>query len=294
MNPFRLKFNAMSQKMKYPNFVLTVFAWVQVLCFLMAVPAMAAETVIQVGGTGSATPLIEALGKAYKRKALDVQIRVMHPPMGSSAALRAVMAGAIDLAFSGKPLGAAEREKGGQDWELGSTPFLLVTREPGRLGNVDLARLAEIYAGRVATWTDGAPIRLVLRAPQESDTLLLRNLSESMDKAVELAMTRTGLPVAANDLENVALLEKTPGALGTSNLALLIGLESSLHPVSLNGVAPTLANLEKGLYPHAKPIYAIRGPAISSSASRFLEFMLSAEGRKVIAKQGYLPAKSGR
>lgn len=274
------------------RFVRGGLTWGAISLALVATPAVAAETLIQIAGTGSSTPLMEAFAKAYGRKAPGVQIKILMPPMGSSGSIRAVMAGAIDLAFAGKPLGRPEIDKGGQAVPLGITAFVMVTREPGRLKNIDTEQLARIYSGETTTWTDGSPIRLVLRFPEESDTKLLRALSPAMDKAMGQALTRTGLPVAANDLENIALLEKTPGSFGMSNLALLTGMESGLNPVFLNGVAPTLANLEKGLYPHEKPLYLIWGPSVSDAARGFIEFIRSAEGRKLLTRQGYIPAKS--
>jgi phosphate transport system substrate-binding protein len=264
-----------------------------VLGLLVVLPGMAAEAMVQVGGTGSATPVLEALGKAYGRKVPEVRIRALLPPLGSAAARRAVMAGAIDLALSGTPLAPADRERGGRDWELGRSAFVLVTRDAGRLDNIATGQLAEIYSGKVSSWADGTPIRLVLREPRETDNLILSGLSPTMAGAVKVALSRKGLPVAANDLDNMALLEKTPGALGTANAALLTGLRSSLRPVSLNGVAPTLANLERGLYPHAKSLFVIRGPAISPPAQGFLDFMLSAEGRRILGQHAYIPAGSG-
>jgi len=238
--------------------------------------------------------VVEALAKAYERKAPGTRVHFLLPPMGSSAAMRAVMAGAIDLAFTGTPLEPAEREKGGVDFALGRTPFVLAAREAGRLDNVDASRLARIYAGEITTWSDGSPIRLILRPPRESDTRTLRGLSPAMDKAMDLALARKGLPIAANDLENLGLLENTPGAFGATNLALLIGTGSALRPLPLDGVAPTLANLEKGLYTLVKPLYAVRGPAPSAAARAFLEFASSEEGRAILARQGYASPRSGR
>lgn len=257
----------------------------------VALPAIGAETLVRIAGTGSATPVMEALAKAYSRKAPAVQVKVLLPPLGSSGAIRAVMAGGLEVAFSGKPPGPADQSKGARDAFLGVTPFMMVTREPGRLDNIQTERLADIYSGRVAVWHDGTPIRLILRSPEESDTKLLRELSPAMDRAMEQALARVGLPIAANDLENVALLEKTPGSFGMSNLALLMGLGSALHPVTLNGVAPTLANMEKGLYPHDKPLYLVWGPQASEAARNFIDFIRSSEGRKILSTQGYIPAK---
>jgi len=257
---------------------------------LAGTSASARAETITVGGTGSATPLIERFASAYKSLKPDLSVKVIDPPMGSNGAVRAVLAGSVDLAFPGKPLTAEERAKGGQDWELGRTPFLVVTSKDAPSAGFSLEQMAAIYGGKVSTWPDGSPIRLVLRSPSESDTRLLRELSPAMDAAVEAALARTGMLVAANDQENVDMLENTPGSLGATNLALLQARDRKLSAIPLNGVAPTLANLAQGSYPHAKSIYVVRGSALSPAAQGFLEFVLSASGRAILDGAGYLAA----
>lgn len=248
-----------------------------------------AET-ITVGGTGSATPLIEQFARAYQSLKPEVSVKVIEPPMGSNGSIRAVLAGAIDLAVPGKPLAEAEKAQGGQDWELGRTPFLVVTSKQPQPTGFTFEQLAAIYGGKVTAWADGSPIRLVLRSPTESDTLILRQMSPAMDQAVETALARPGLPVAANDLENVGLLEKTPGSLGATNLGLLQSRGGQLQALPLNGVAPTLAALSRGTYPHSKSLYLARGPKLSPAAQGFLEFARSASGQEILNRAGYLPA----
>ncbi len=81
-----------------------------------------AET-LTVGGTGSATPLVERFAQVYGGLKPDITVRVINPPTGSNGSIRAVLTGAIDLAVPGKPLSDAEKAQGGRDWELGRTPF---------------------------------------------------------------------------------------------------------------------------------------------------------------------------
>ena len=247
-----------------------------------------AETLV-VGGTGSATPLVEQFAQAYGRIKPDITVRLISPPMGSNGSIRAMLAGAIDLAVPGKPLSDAEKAQGGQAWELGRTPFLVVTSKQPPPPGFTFEQLAAIYSGKVTAWADGSPIRLVLRSPTESDTLILRKLSPMMDAAVEAALARPGLLVAANDLENADLLEKTPGSLGTANLGLVQDQNRALHALSINGAAPTLAALSQGTYPWSKAIYVARGPTLSPAAQGFLEFMLSAAGRDLLERAGYIP-----
>jgi len=257
---------------------------------LAGAPASARAETITVGGTGSAAPLIERLASAYKSQKPDFSIKIIDPPIGSNGAIRAVLSGAIDLAFPGKPLAAEERAKGGQDWELGRTPFLLATSKEAPPAGFSSEQLAAIYGGEVSAWPDGSPIRLVLRSPSESDTRLLRELSPAMDAAVEVALARAGMLVAANDLENVDMLEKTPGSLGATNLALLQARDRKLNAIPLNGVEPTLANLAQGRYPHAKSQYVVRGSKLAPAAEGFLAFVLSASGGALLDGAGYLSA----
>lgn len=245
---------------------------------------------LTVGGTGSAMPLIGQFAQAYGSLEPNVKVRVVDPPLGSNGAIRAVLAGAVDLAVLGKPLTEAEKAQGCQDWELGRTPFLVVTERKLPLPGFTVEQLAAIYSGKMTTWSDGSPIRLVVRNLFESDTLILRKMSPDMDRAVDVALARPGMLVAANDLENIDLLERTPDSLGTSNLALVQAQNRKLNALPIDGKEPTLAAMRQGTYPYSKSIYLARGPRLSPVAQGFLEFILSASGKEILDRAGYVPA----
>ena len=247
---------------------------------------------LTVGGTGSAMPLVGQFAQAYGSLEPNVKVRVVDPPLGSNGAIRAVLAGAVDLAVLGKPLTEVEKAQGCQDWELGRTPFLVVTERKLPLPGFTVEQLAAIYSGKMTTWSDGSPIRLVVRNLFESDTLILRKMSPDMDRAVDVALARPGMLVAANDLENIDLLERTPDSLGTSNLALVQAQNRKLNALPIDGKEPTLAALRQGTYPYSKSIYLARGPKLSPVAQGFLEFILSASGKEILDRAGYVPAPS--
>lgn len=247
---------------------------------------------LTVGGTGSAMPLVGQFAQAYGSLEPNVKVRVVDPPLGSNGAIRAVLAGAVDLAVLGKPLTEAEKAQGCQDWELGRTPFLVVTERKLPLPGFTVEQLAAIYSGKMTTWSDGSPIRLVVRNLFESDTLILRKMSPDMDRAVDVALARPGMLVAANDLENIDLLERTPDSLGTSNLALVQAQNRKLNALPIDGKEPTLAAMRQGTYPYSKSIYLARGPKLSPVAQGFLEFILSASGKEILDRAGYVPAPS--
>jgi len=261
-------------------------AWLACLPALTVPGPILAETVT-VGGTGSSTPLIRQLGEAYLKIEPEIKVEVIDPPMGSSGSIRAMMAGAIDLAVPGKPLTDAQREQGGWHQELGRTPFLFVTSKQPPL-SLTLEQIAAIYSGGTTRWADGSPIRLVMRSRQESDSRILSSLAPVMESAVEIALERPGLLIAPNDLINLELLNKTPGSLGTTNLGLLQSQEYNLQIITVDGIVATLDALYRGVYSHYKELYIAHGPKVSPAARGFLEFILSASGQEVMNREGYL------
>lgn len=258
----------------------------------IGLPEAASAETLTVGGTGSSTPLIERFAQAYAKLKPEITVRVIDPPIGSSGSIRAILAGASDLAVPGRPLNDEEKARGGQDWELGRTPFLIVTSQKQPQPGFSFAQLAAIYEGKQTAWPDGSPIRLVMRSPTESDTLLLRKLSPEMDRAFETALARPGILVAANDLENLQLLEKTPGSLGTTNLGLLKSQNSTLQVLDLNGMKPGLDDLREGRYPYYKTLYLARGPKLSPAAQGFIDFVLSTAGKEILEHSNYQPASA--
>ena len=54
----------------------------------------------------------------------------------------------------------------------------------------------------------------------------------------------------------------------------------------------TLAAMRQGTYPYSKSIYLARGPKLSPVAQGFLEFILSASGKEILDRAGYVPASS--
>lgn len=265
----------------------SIKGWIVLWAIWMGLPGAVLAETLTIGGTGSATPLIERFAQAYAKRKPEVAVRIIDPPMGSSGSIRAVLAGVNDLAVAGRPVNEDEKTKGGQSWALGRTPFVMATSRQQPHPGFDLEQLAAIYEGKQTTWPDGSPIRLVLREPTESDTLVLRKMSPALDRAVGAALARPGMLVAANDLENLKLLEKTPGSLGSTNLGLLQTRTGGLQALALGGTKPDLDALAAGNYPYDKTLYLVRGPQLAPAAQAFVDFMLSDASKGLLEQSGY-------
>jgi phosphate transport system substrate-binding protein len=206
-----------------------------------------------VGGTGSgAIPFQKALDGAH-------QLHFV-PNLGTSGGLKALAAGAIDLALSARNLTEAEKAQGLVERELFQTPVVFAVNSDVPLRRATLAELAALYAGRTASWSSGMPVRLVLRPDTDSDSRFLKSMSPAMAEALVLAQARPGATVATTDTDATEALERIGGSLGMTTLGLVRAEGRRLQVLELDGVKPGIDTLLAKRYPFGKAIFlATRG-----------------------------------
>jgi phosphate transport system substrate-binding protein len=263
-----------------------------VLFLLASGSAPARGETIRISGTGGSMETMKLLAAAFRKD--HPNVRIVHlPNVGSSAAIKAVLAGALDVGVTSRPLTADEERRGAVQHQFAVTPLVLATGTGTRASGITAGKLAEIYAGSVTTWPDGSPIRLVLRPEADSDTLTLRSLSHDMDRALKAALSNKRMPVAITDQDSADMLERVPGALGTVTLAQVFTEKRAVNVLSLNGVAPTLESLRDGSYPLSKTLYLVTRGVPSFHAGLLVDYTRSAAGRAILSKAGHV-ARAGR
>lgn len=271
-----------------------IAAWfVAAFCWAGVLPAPAAEAIL-VGGPGSGSRLLQALADEYAKTARGAQVVVADPPLGSSAAIRAVREGKLRLAISTRPL--KDDELGGDlvELEFARTPFVFASRDDVQGGGFTLGELEDIYAGRRMQWDNGTPIRLILRSKFASDTRVISAMSPGLDQAASFALDRRGMVVATSDLEALQMIERTPGSLGPTTLGLVRVLDSRVRVLPIAGRMPSARTLSDGSYPWFKTLYLVipRHPAADVQA--FLDFLRSPQAANFLGSIEYLPVSHGK
>jgi phosphate transport system substrate-binding protein len=246
---------------------------------------------VRIGGTGLGLAVMRRLGDAFERAQPGGKVVVM-PSLGSSGGIKALYAGALDIALSVRPLKDEERVQGGIPQLLARTPFVLATRRDTSVAGMSGGDLVRIYVGETTSWPDGMPIRLILRPAPDAANGLLQTISAEMAHAVEIAQHRPGLVMAGSDQENADMLEALPGSFGTTSLGQIITEERKLKPLALDGTIPTLEAVKGGSYPHTYPLYSVVRPAHASMPAAFLAFLDTPEAQTILAAAGFLPAEA--
>lgn len=228
------------------------------------------------------------LAAAYQKINPDTNIVVL-PSIGSSGAVKAVPRGKIDIGLSSRPLKGKEADSGIIAVEYACTPTVLAVSNNQDDDAITIDQLVDIYSGKLTKWPNGSLIRPVIRQADDDNTRQLKQLSPALENAVNFAEKRTGLLFASTDQETVDKIEKTPGSLGVTSLALILSEKRSIHALKLNGVEPTPESCISGDYPLIKRFYFILPREIPAHVTAFLDFIKSPAGKSILEKNGNYP-----
>ena len=253
--------------------------------FLFPFPGQAAS--LTLGGTGAGLATMKLLGEAFQKANPGITVEVL-PSLGSGGGIKALLAGAIDVALTARPLKDKERARGVKEFAYAKTAVVLATPMGSAQSNVTNEELVEIFAGTRIAWPDGTPIYLVLRRPHDSETRILKAHVPGIDSALAKAQERPGVPVAYTVQDAADLIQSRPGGLGTASLSMIIAEKRPLKGLSLNGVAPTPETLADGSYPMAKTFYIVTKPEPNNLVREFVAFVRSDEGANILRRMGHL------
>lgn len=230
---------------------------------------------LKIGGTGSGSVLLRVLANEYCAQHPGEQVEVLPFSLGTGGGVRALAAGKIDLAVLGRSLKDDEKQESFRVTAWTRTPLVLATSTGVLAGGLSVPLLVDILRMRRTTWDDGSRIRLILRIPQETDTMVLSGLSPDLKRALDAYLASPGAVVADTDVDAVDLLARTPGSLGTTTLGLIALRGSQVVAMPFAGVAPSLQTLADGSYPMAKELYLLTTDKPSPQLVRFLDWLVS-------------------
>lgn len=248
--------------------------------------ALAGET-IRINGSGAALDILKPMILEYRKKHPQVKFQVDRP-LGSTGAIKALLAGVMDVAVSSKILTPEESAQGALSSEYGRIPLAVVSAVGVGKKEITTRELEDIYAGKVTKWPNGETIRIILRPREDIDTKILGGLSPGMGRALREALKKQGMIFAVTDPEATESIIKTPGAIGTAAICSVIDHKGKLNALSLNGRKASAKGIADGTYPLAKDLRFITTGKTPPAALDFLRFVYSSRGRAMAEKEGIL------
>ncbi|MFF8589328.1 phosphate ABC transporter substrate-binding protein [Streptomyces althioticus] len=252
---------------------------------------------LQVSGSTTVAPVAADAAEALKADGLDITVATQG---GSAGGISQLAAGQINIALSSKPL-AKEDKAANPDTDFLPTQIgadavgVIVTKEvaDGGVKNLTADQVRDLFEGKINNWSEvGGPDLDVFVYDKEPG----RGTREVLDKYIYGDEKAPPPPESGNyaivggNLETRNKLESTPGAVAPLSTSFVEGRDG-LAAVTLDGIEPSPENIASGKYPMARPLYLITDGKPEGSAKKFVDYVLSSKGQKLMTKHGYLTLK---
>ena len=260
----------------------------------LAWPAMAAPasgTTLLFAGSGTNLPIIRVLAQVFQRSHPGITIDIP-ASIGSTSGIRAAADGAIAIGLISRPLKDNEKGLGLDVVTYARTPLVIGVHPTVAEDTISYAEIIDIYRGKKRNWKDGKEIIVLTREPGDSTIEVMNEGVPGFGEVYEESRKAKRWTTILKDLEMNQSLAKTPNAIGFSDLGALTIERHRIKPLRVNGVAPTLRNVQVGEYPLTKPLmFVYHKEKLPPAARKFIAFVRSNEGAKVLRANGYLPEK---
>ncbi|MGA1790507.1 MAG: ABC transporter substrate binding protein [bacterium] len=241
---------------------------------------------IIVGGTGDNQDMLRILARVLEERLDGAEIEVPDV-IGSTGGIRGVNGGEIDLARVARLLNENEEQLG-----LIYRPFaksaivFVVNPSVSGIENITTEEIIGIYSGKITHWNQlGVDKGKIYPVARETGDSCLRVLNEKLPGFKEITNPRA--KIIYNTPKTVETLEKYRNTIGYVPLSAI--MDTNLRILKVNGIYPSMENIENGSYGLTVPYGIVHKGEITGLAKRFLDFLYSEEAKKIIIANGAFP-----
>ena len=263
---------------------------VTLLLAVAVLPAWGQERIILDGSSGM-LPLAKALATAYQKRFSDPQVE-LGKGLGTGARLQALVEGKIQIALASHGIKPEEVQKGNlKVIEVAKGAIVFAVNASVPITNITEAQVCDIYSGKVRSWQPlggpDSPIAVLTRPPTEVDPEVIRAKVGCFKELKEVETAK----VMARGGDMAKGLAETPDAIGMTSMTVVEQSGGKVKALTLNGVAPTAEHVKNGRYFLTRDfLFVIKGEP-TPPIKKFLDFVLSPEGDRVILANGAVPLR---
>lgn len=248
---------------------------------------------IKISGSTTVLPIIQKAADQYMATHANADIQVSGG--GSGAGIQAIGTKTVDIGMSSREVTADEKAKypAFVITSVAQDGIAVIVNPANEIQYITLDQIRDIYLGNITTWNEitGANVSgtsnqiVVIGRDSASGT------RSYFDESILAKKTPTKQMLEKNS--NGAVLQtvaQTPGATGYVSIG-FVSKDVKALPIWYDAdriIAPCLATVKDKTYPISRDLYVITNGQPSGLTADFIQFILSAEGQKIVAEEGYV------
>jgi phosphate transport system substrate-binding protein len=209
---------------------------------------------------------------------------------GSGEGIKALIDNSTDIATSSREIKDSEialaKSKGVNPTTtvVAIDAIVPIVNPKNRVRDLTIDQLSQIYQGKIVNWKEvgGEDLQIVVISRDSS--------SGTFESWAELVLNKAKVtPRAQMQASNGAIVQavsKNRYALGYIGLGYL---DKTTKALTVSGVPASAKTAISKEYPIARPLYMYTNGEPKGETAKFIRFVLSADGQKIVAKEGFVP-----
>ncbi len=257
------------------------------------------EDIPKMDGATALYPVYSAFAKAVYPKEELVDSREYLDCDTTSGAYEDIVTGDADIIFVAAPSKAQEEYAKRKGVELVYTPigreaFVFFVNSKNPINDISLEQVQDIYSGNLTKWNQlGVKGLGDIKAFQReegsgSQSTLIKIMN---GKTIMMPLEEEVVSAMGGIISKTADYKNFKNAIGYSFRFYSTEMvkNDKIKLLSINGVQPTIENIENGTYPMASHFYAVTRKDMSENTRKLLEWIVGEQGQELIEQTGYTP-----
>ena len=245
---------------------------------------------ISINGSTTVLPVAQKTAEAYMKEHPDTKISISGG--GSGNGIKALIDKTTDIANSSR---AIKKEEMDQAKAKGSDPMEFVvaydcivpvmhTSNP--LKNITVDQLKALYKGEIRNWKEiGGSDKPVVIISRDTSSGTYEVWEE---KVMKKERVFPGALLQASNGAIVQAVSKNPNAIGYIGLGYM---DNSVKMLSVNGITGSKETTLNKTFPVSRPLYMYTPVKPAGDVKKFLDYVVSNKGQKLVEEEGFIPLK---
>ena len=250
----------------------------------------------KIKGSDTCLPLSQKEAEVYMKSNSGSSVIVTGG--GSGVGIAALIEGTTDIAQSSRKIKFDERQKmqeGGKTSKeviVAYDALAIVVHPQNKVNNLTREQLEGIFTGKIKNWKEvGGDDLAIIPYARETSSGTYEFIKEYVLKNKNYMNGILSMPATGAIIQSVS---QTRGAIGYVGLAYLNPNVKAIHVSYDKGktyVEPSVANAKNQTYPIVRELYYYYDAKQEAVVRPFINFVLSAEGQKIVADIGFITLK---
>lgn len=167
----------------------------------------------------------------------------------------------------------------------------VIVNPQNKISQLTRQQIEEIYTGKIKNWKEvGGDDMTIIVYSRETSSGTYEFFKDHVMKRKNYASSVLNMPATGAIVQSVS---QTKGAIGYVGLAYMTKEVKDIA-VSYDGKNFVMGSLETAVnktYPIVRPLYYYYQTSKEATVKPFIDFILSAEGQKIVQQVGYIPLK---